>query len=88
MVRLAESFRFLLLLLTLVLLSAELTGLCHGAEVVVMAHDVESPPRPSGDHHYLSSSRYKQKQRSRWRRLQDFSESKRRVPSGPNPLHN
>ncbi|KAK8446983.1 hypothetical protein SEVIR_9G574601v4 [Setaria viridis] len=94
--RLPESFRFmlLLLLLTLVLVGAELmTGrLCHGrripgAEVVV----VESPPPPSEGYGLLFSSNYKYKQQrrmSRWRRLQDFSESKREVPSGPNPLHN
>ncbi|CAL4928636.1 unnamed protein product [Urochloa decumbens] len=90
---LPESFRFSLLLLTLVL-----AGLCHGrripgAEVAVMAHDVESPPRPSEGHYYYLLSKQQQQQqqqrsRSRWRRLQDFSESKRKVPSGPNPLHN
>ncbi|CAL4912166.1 unnamed protein product [Urochloa decumbens] len=92
--RLPESFRFPLLLLTLVLLGAELAGPCHGRRIPgaeVMAHDVESPPMPSEGHHYPLSNKCKQQQqrsRSRWRRLQDFSESKRKVPSGPNPLHN
>jgi len=47
-----------------------------------MAHDVESPPGEG------FSNKHKQQQGSRWRRVQDLSESKRKVPQGPNPLHN
>ncbi|KAL6847553.1 hypothetical protein ACP4OV_022579 [Aristida adscensionis] len=93
-----SRFRFVMLLIAFLLLGAELRGLCHGrgipsSEVVAMVHDVESPPS-EGD--YLGPN----KQRSPWswrkrggvhghgRRVQDLSESKRRVPQGPNPLHN
>ncbi|KAL6648938.1 hypothetical protein ACP70R_013162 [Stipagrostis hirtigluma subsp. patula] len=91
-------FKFMLLLITLLLLGAELAGLCHGRGIpsaeVVMVHEVESPP---GEGYYLLPN----KQRSPWswrrrrggvrrhdRRVQDLSESKRVVPQGPNPLHN
>ncbi|OEL19880.1 hypothetical protein BAE44_0019098 [Dichanthelium oligosanthes] len=80
--RLPESFRFVLvLLLTLVLLGAELTGLCHGRRIPsAEAHDVESP--------YLLSNGYKQHGSRRRRLVEDLSESKRKVPTGSNPLHN
>jgi hypothetical protein len=101
--RLPESSGFMLLLLTLVLVvtAGNCHGRrIPGAEVVVVTgHGVEPPPttRSSGGEGLgLSSSgkckeeRQRQRRRmSRWsRRLQDFSESKRKVPSGPNPLHN
>ncbi|PVH33364.1 hypothetical protein PAHAL_9G635400 [Panicum hallii] len=60
-------------------------GLCHGRRIpsaeAVMAHDVEAPPGEG------FSNKHKQ-QGPRWRRVQDLSESKRKVPQGPNPLHN
>lgn len=82
--RSGRSFRFtLLLLLTVVVLGAELTELCHGrrdptssADQVAMVHEVQSPPRKDKEY------------RQRNRRMQDLSESKRVVPQGPNPLHN
>jgi len=81
-----SSFRFMLVVFTVLLLGAELelTGLCHGRRIpsaeAVLAHDVESPPGQGFSN--------KQQQGSRWRRVQDLSESKRKVPQGPNPLHN
>ena len=73
----------LVLVFTLLLLGGEL-GLCHGRRIpsaeAVLAHDVESPPGQGFSN--------KQQQGSRWRRVQDLSESKRKVPQGPNPLHN
>ena len=84
----SSSFRFMLVVFTLLLLGAELelTGLCHGRRIpsaeAVMAYDVESPPGEG------FSNKHKQQQGSRWRRVQDLSESKRKVPQGPNPLHN
>lgn len=89
----------MVVVLAVSLLGAELRGLfCHGrrtpgSEVAVMAQDdvVESPPPPprEGQGHYSSSSSSQHgRQKPRWRRVQDLSESKRSVPQGPNPLHN
>jgi len=84
----SSSFRFMLVLVfTLLLLGGEL-GLCHGRRIpsaeAVMAHDVESPPGEG----FSNKHKKQQQQGSRWRRVQDLSESKRKVPQGPNPLHN
>jgi len=49
-----------------------------------MAHDVESPPGEG----FSNKHKQQQQQGSRWRLVQDLSESKRKVPQGPNPLHN
>jgi len=54
-----------------------------------MAHDVESPPGEGfSNKHKQQQQQQQQQQGSRWRRVQDLSESKRKVPQGPNPLHN
>ena len=87
----------MVVVLTVSLLGAELRCLfCHGrripgSEVAIIAHDdVESPPLPprGAQGHYSPSFSSKHgRQRPRWRRVQDLSESKRTVPQGPNPLH-
>ncbi|KAJ1299153.1 hypothetical protein BS78_01G510100 [Paspalum vaginatum] len=84
----------------LLLLSGAHGRLLVPSAEAVTAHDVEpSPPRrrEDGDGRYYYyqalNKRHGERERAgagRWRRVQeqDVSESKRRVPQGPNPLHN
>ncbi|GJN09337.1 hypothetical protein PR202_ga27337 [Eleusine coracana subsp. coracana] len=87
------SFRStLLLLLTVMVLGAAITGLSHGRRVpsaeLAMVHEVQSPP---GKEHCLKKYRQRSKHggvHAGDRRILDLSDSKRVVPQGPNPLHN
>uniref|UniRef100_A0A0D9VNI2 Uncharacterized protein n=1 Tax=Leersia perrieri TaxID=77586 RepID=A0A0D9VNI2_9ORYZ len=86
------SVRFMLLL---ILLGAEVTGICHGRTIpslkVIMVHDEGDSPSPASKAYVLTAEKAPPGDAGR-RMMQDDEggvyESKRVVPEGPNPLHN